>query len=309
MTRAVEENYRITSALDTRPGRNLDPVNTPLSLQAEDENAGESQPFQLTRSQQFDPLKEPPVHDRLKRVSTSSNPTLATSEGSLYGRTAPSSPPSLKRAHSLSQSTRDRISHEQCPIEQPLYDGSGGSRAVDQVFGDDNSDAQEQHSANQSEDLSSAAFDRSNFMQTLTSTMHELHQVRPQEPSVRPIRYEPQNQTHKPDLVTFKIFEASITEELQIRRLAIRDWLGVATWWLLKARATLANCNRHTYVRARGSMSPSTDSKSPSHQAYIDLLKASYILYDVVLKDESLPALVTDENRKSIADLSDVSSR
>jgi hypothetical protein len=223
MTRAVEENYRITSALDTRPGRNLDPVNTPLSLQAEDENAGESQPFQLTRSQKFDPLKEPPVHDRLKRVSTSSNPTLATSEGSLYGRTAPSSPPSLKRAHSLSQSTRDRISHEQCPIEQPLYDGSGGSRAVDQVFGDDNSDAQEQHSANQSEDLSSAAFDRSNFMQTLTSTMHELHQVRPQEPSVRPIRHEPQNQTHKPDRVTVRIFEASITEDSSMQELEARS--------------------------------------------------------------------------------------
>jgi hypothetical protein len=86
-----------------------------------------------------------------------------------------------------------------------------------------------------------------------------------------------------------RIFEASVTEELQIRRLDTRDWLAVATWWLLKARATLANCNGHTYVSARGSMSPSTDSKSPSHHAYIDLLKASYILYDIVLKDESSP--------------------
>ncbi|GLI78411.1 hypothetical protein PoHVEF18_006725 [Penicillium ochrochloron] len=189
MTRRVEENVRTTFALDSQPDQKLDAATASLSLRVEHENTGELNAFRLTQLQKIDQLKENLVHDRLKRVSTSSDPTLAISEGSLYGRAAPTSPPSLKRAHSLSQSTRDIISHEQCPIEQPLYDGSGGSRAVDQVFGDDNSDAQELHSVNQSEGLSSAAFDRSNFMQTLTSTMHELHQVRPQEPSVRPIRF------------------------------------------------------------------------------------------------------------------------
>jgi hypothetical protein len=43
------------------------------------------------------------------------------------------------------------------------------------------------------------------------------------------------------------------------------------------------------------------------HQAYLDLHKASYILYDVVLKEEEFPALLTEENRKLIADLSEVS--
>lgn len=53
-------------------------------------------------------------------------------------------------------------------------------------------------------------------------------------------------------------------------------------------------------------MSPSIDSRSTSHQAYADLMKASYILYDIVLKDESSRAILTDENRKLIADLSEV---
>ena len=53
-------------------------------------------------------------------------------------------------------------------------------------------------------------------------------------------------------------------------------------------------------------MSPSVDSSSTSQQAYVDLLKASYILYDIVLKDETSQALLTDENRKLISDLSEV---
>lgn len=38
----------------------------------------------------------------------------------------------------------------------------------------------------------------------------------------------------------------------------------------------------------------------------MDLLKASYILYDVVLRDDTSPDLLVDENRKLISDLSDV---
>lgn len=53
-------------------------------------------------------------------------------------------------------------------------------------------------------------------------------------------------------------------------------------------------------------MSPSVDSRSTSHQAYVDLMKASYILYNIVLKDERSRAILTDENRKLIADLSEV---
>ncbi|KAF4762425.1 hypothetical protein N7455_001631 [Penicillium solitum] len=46
------------------------------------------------------------------------------------------------------------------------------------------------------------------------------------------------------------------------------------------------------------------ESRSTSHQAYHDLLKASYILYDIVLEEEASSPLV-DEDRKSIVELSE----
>lgn len=74
----------------------------------------------------------------------------------------------------------------------------------------------------------------------------------------------------------------------------------------MKARTTLDNSEKPGFADARGSLSPSTDSRSTSHQAYVDLMKSSYILYDIVLIDENSRANLTDENRKLIADLSEV---
>ncbi|OQE46781.1 hypothetical protein PENCOP_c001G05947 [Penicillium coprophilum] len=122
----------------------------------------------------------------------------------------------------------------------------------------------------------------------------------------RPIRFEPQNQLHRPTAETLKILEASVNDGLQIKALSTRDWLRVATWWLLKTRATLANCNRHNPASARGSLSPSTESRSTTNQAYLDLLKASYILYDVVLEEKASSSVLVDEDRKSIVELSEV---
>lgn len=50
------------------------------------------------------------------------------------------------------------------------------------------------------------------------------------------------------------------------------------------------------------------ESRTTSHQAYLDLLKASYILYDIVLEEEASPSLLVDEDRKSIVELSEVSA-
>lgn len=48
------------------------------------------------------------------------------------------------------------------------------------------------------------------------------------------------------------------------------------------------------------------ESRSTSHQAYHDLLKASYILYDIVLEEEASFFPLLDEDRKSIVELSEV---
>ena len=42
------------------------------------------------------------------------------------------------------------------------------------------------------------------------------------------------------------------------------------------------------------------------NQAYVDLLKASWILYDIILKGDNLTPLLTNENRKLFYNLSDV---
>lgn len=306
-SRAMEENERVVLALDTRLGHDPDAEIGPLHLRADNGHLGEPNTFRIMRTEITGQLETYQSRARLRQASTSSDSLASASDGSLCGRTAPTSPLSLDTALSLSESTKGKVSHGRSRIEQPLYDRSISSRAVDQDFIEDNSSSQGWHGIERSIDMPYADSGRSNVAEAVTSTMDQLRQVRLQEQLARPIRYEPQNQTHKPDPDIVKIFETSVNEELPMRKLDTTDWLRVATWWLLKARATLANCNRHNYVSARGSMSPSTVSKSTSHQAYIDLLKASYILYDVVLKDESSPVILTDENRKSIADLSEVS--
>lgn len=65
------------------------------------------------------------------------------------------------------------------------------------------------------------------------------------------------------------------------------------------------NCEKPALTDARGSTSLSTESRSPTSQAYVDLLKASYILYDIILEDDNLTPLLTDENRKLFYNLSD----
>ena len=57
----------------------------------------------------------------------------------------------------------------------------------------------------------------------------------------------------------------------------------------------------------RESFSPSSDSRAPANQAYVDLLKASWILYEIVLQDEYLDSLYVEENQKLCYDLSEVS--
>lgn len=59
-------------------------------------------------------------------------------------------------------------------------------------------------------------------------------------------------------------------------------------------------------MNGRGSVSASGDSKSPTNQAYVDLLKASWILHTIILREDNQSSLMTDENRKLFYNLSDV---
>ncbi|KAJ5671662.1 hypothetical protein N7507_000789 [Penicillium longicatenatum] len=240
---------------------------------------------------------------RPKHTFTSSESVMSGSDGSFCGGTAPTSPSTHSRSHS--QRLMERLEFSRALGSQPLYEGSIDGRASDKILWENASDFQERQSVGNSDETSSADFGHENVMEAVTSAMQHLRQIHLQEQLARPIRYVPQNKMHKPDQDTLKVFKSSVNEELQARRLIARDWLRIATWWLLKARATLANCGKNNLVSARGGMVMSSDSRSASQQAYVDLLKASYLLYEIVLKDESSPALLTDENRKTISDLSE----
>ena len=60
------------------------------------------------------------------------------------------------------------------------------------------------------------------------------------------------------------------------------------------------------FTSSRGSLSVPGDGRSPANQAYVDLLKASWILHTMILREENFASLATDENRKLFQDLSDV---
>ena len=64
----------------------------------------------------------------------------------------------------------------------------------------------------------------------------ELSKVRKQEEFARPLRYPRRDEIHQPDENLKKMFVELINEEAKYRRPNVRDWLRIATWWLLKVR-------------------------------------------------------------------------
>ena len=308
MLQAMEEDEQALIALEIPSDRDSDIIVSPLSLKSlmpsPDELMNEPlpPPRRRPRASSFNRFSRSSSQPRHK--SSSSDSFASASEVSFCG-SSPISPLSATTSRLLSQSLMGKLGTPRGP---KAYEGSIDSRVPDGTFWDDGSDIHEKQSIGKASHSSSAEFKHANVIEAITTAMQQLRNARQEEQLSRPIRYQPQHKIHKPDPDTVKVFETSVNEELQVRRFITRDWLRIATWWLLKARATLANCNRHQFTNARGGSSPSSDSRLTSYQAYVDLLKASYILYDIVLKDESAPALSTDENRKSIVDISEVGS-
>ena len=148
-----------------------------------------------------------------------------------------------------------------------------------------------------------------NVNDVVAEAMQELVRVRQREQSARPLRIVRQDPVHRPPDALKEHFQEFADDELKIRRLNARDWLRVATWWLLKARFNTRVDERSQFLSTRGSLSVSGVSgggRSGINQAYVDLLKASWILYDIILKDDNDKAsLMTDENRKMFYNLSD----
>ena len=75
-----------------------------------------------------------------------------------------------------------------------------------------------------------------NVDEAVAEAKKTLSLIRQKEQAARPLRIVRQDPQHAPDEALKKRFQQLVDEELKIRRLNARDWLRVATWWLLKVR-------------------------------------------------------------------------
>lgn len=144
------------------------------------------------------------------------------------------------------------------------------------------------------------------FKSVLDSAMGELASIRQKERQSRPLRLPDRQKVPMPDEELKKQFEQSAQTEMEYRKLNTKDWLRIGTWWLLKSQF-----HAHLQSSCEGSSpreSMTTVRSTVAHaQAYIDLVKASWVLFDVILKSEYEIPMQADENRKLFRELSDVS--
>lgn len=74
--------------------------------------------------------------------------------------------------------------------------------------------------------------------EAIENAMQHLHQIRLRDQLQRPLKYEPRDESHRPDSELTKKLDELVEEELKIRRLSTSDWLRLAVWWLLKVKPT-----------------------------------------------------------------------
>lgn len=85
-----------------------------------------------------------------------------------------------------------------------------------------------------------------------------------------------------------------------VERLTVAIWLRIGTWWLLKSRNTAFLLDD---TQPNASTASSYNSNISIQQSHLDLLKASWILYNVILEDEGYAASLIGENQKLFDDL------
>lgn len=181
----------------------------------------------------------------VKHTSTSSESAITQSDDSLFDTSSSTSWLSLNTSPFLP--TRGRMNYTRMSSEQLLFGGLIDGRTLDGGIQANDSDMAEKQVVHHTRSYSGSDYVHPHAIESVTSAMKQHHDVRHQEHISRPIRFESQNQLHKPTAETLKVFEASVNDGLQITRLATRDWLRMATWWLLKASYPCKN-NRTQYL-------------------------------------------------------------
>ncbi|KAL9120549.1 MAG: hypothetical protein Q9187_002895 [Circinaria calcarea] len=141
--------------------------------------------------------------------------------------------------------------------------------------------------------------------EVVEDAMQELFRARQKELTAKPLRVRPQDPVHRPSESVKQTFWELAKDEMDYRRPNTRELLRLGTWWLLKARFKMEFVERSQSSNKRGSISTGANSTVPSGQTYVDLLKSSWILYDIVLKEDNRNGLQSNENRTLFINLSD----
>ena len=227
MMDALEKEY-VSSSFDTPQLRDEESPISPLTIKnhrvAELEDTSDTGDTRATYSR-INSQRPSMTSNWTRHISTSSESTLVSgqSDGSIYGANTSVTPLASVTKRSISPTIMNHTTTD------PLFTERGASpvRQIEDPW-------ELQKSLAERVETPQPDSGHTDVMEAVESAMQQLQQVRLQEQSRRPLRFEPQDKYHKPDADINKEFERSAYDELKVRRLNTRDWLLVAVWWLLK---------------------------------------------------------------------------
>lgn len=237
MAIAIEEDEQIVFSTEPSPVRETDSIVSPMTPDAVELPANnehfEVQQVRTKIAELADTRVSIGSASKFKDSSTSSESAITGSEASFCNEASPTSWLSLNTSP---LHMTQRSSHSRVRSEQLLLGDSIDERTIDREAWSNDGYLDEKQVTSYENSFGYNYDGHPRVMEAVTSAMQHLHHVRHQEQISRPIRVGSQNQLHRPSPEILGLFEASVGYEMQIRRLIARDWLRVATWWLLKVR-------------------------------------------------------------------------
>ena len=158
--------------------------------------------------------------------SPGSTPSMSEEDGSEFSANLPTTP--TPRNLSISSSKVRR------PSNLSMDHGAKASPANSADYGDDIYDSPKKAQTEKIAPGAAGAKARQpDVLEAVVEARKKISHVKKEEQSSEALHIVPQNQTHKPDRALKARFE-QLSSESRIRKPNVKEWLRVATWWLLK---------------------------------------------------------------------------
>jgi hypothetical protein len=154
----------------------------------------------------------------------------------------------------------------------------------------------------QSEDASDDGLD---IATEINEVSEALVSFRRKEKASEPLNFPNRQRIISPPEEVKSRFKQLALDALTNCELSTIGWLRLATWWFLKGRCINQSADSTRSASSYGGSSAHADAIRPSLQVYINLLKAAWILFDVVLDEQYEYPLTFRENWELFNHLSD----